>query len=181
MTGTLMDQPKIRLYALTTCDYCQSLKRMLTEFAPGFEMVEVDVLSRDERKKTIEELETERDVIFVIITDGDENTSREYTKEAVNKMIDTLTKEEGWKFLFLAANQDTIAAGGSIGISASNSMTYAATTAGAQNSWTAFSANTSYYRSVKNMAVNTVGTDSMDLGTLSSNIGFSDTQRNDSI
>lgn len=131
--------------------------------------------------KTIEELETERDVIFVIITDGDENTSREYTKEAVNKMIDTLTKEEGWKFLFLAANQDTIAAGGSIGISASNSMTYAATTAGAQNSWTAFSANTSYYRSVKNMAVNTVGTDSMDLGTLSSNIGFSDTQRNDSI
>ena len=51
-----MDQPKIRLYALTTCEYCQSLKRMLTEFAPGFDMVEVDVLSREERKKTVEEL-----------------------------------------------------------------------------------------------------------------------------
>ena len=54
--GVSMDQQKIRLYALTTCEYCKSLKRLLTELAPWFEAVEVDVLSRDERKQTIEEL-----------------------------------------------------------------------------------------------------------------------------
>ena len=51
-----MNQPKIRLYALTTCEYCQSLKRMLVQLALEHEVIEVDILSRDERKITIEEL-----------------------------------------------------------------------------------------------------------------------------
>jgi ferredoxin-thioredoxin reductase catalytic subunit/glutaredoxin len=51
-----MNQLKIRLYALTTCEYCQSLKRMLAELAPEYEVIEVDILSRDERKKIVEEL-----------------------------------------------------------------------------------------------------------------------------
>lgn len=51
-----MDQPKIRLYALTTCEYCQSIKRMLAELAPLHEVVEVDVLSREKRRQILEEL-----------------------------------------------------------------------------------------------------------------------------
>ncbi len=51
-----MNRKKIRLYALTTCDYCQSIKRMLAELAPPHEVVEVDVLSRQERKRMLEEL-----------------------------------------------------------------------------------------------------------------------------
>jgi ferredoxin-thioredoxin reductase catalytic subunit/glutaredoxin len=51
-----MNQLKIRLYALTTCEYCQSLKRMLAELASEYEVIEVDILSRDERKKCVEEL-----------------------------------------------------------------------------------------------------------------------------
>ena len=51
-----MNQPKIRLYALTTCEYCQSLKRMLIQLALEHEVIEVDILSRDERKTIIEEL-----------------------------------------------------------------------------------------------------------------------------
>ena len=51
-----MNQPKIRLYALTTCEYCQSLKRMFVQLSLEHEVIEVDILSRDERKITIEEL-----------------------------------------------------------------------------------------------------------------------------
>jgi ferredoxin-thioredoxin reductase catalytic subunit/glutaredoxin len=51
-----MNKPKIRLYALTTCDYCQALKRMLAEHAPEHEAIEVDVLSRAERKAILEDL-----------------------------------------------------------------------------------------------------------------------------
>ena len=56
MTGFSMNQPKIKLYALTTCEYCQSLKRMLTGFALEHEVIELDVLTWDERTKAIEEL-----------------------------------------------------------------------------------------------------------------------------
>ncbi len=51
-----MPQPKIRLYALTTCEYCQSIKRMLAEFAPPHEVVEVDVITREERRRYLEDL-----------------------------------------------------------------------------------------------------------------------------
>ncbi|MDO9263002.1 MAG: ferredoxin-thioredoxin reductase catalytic domain-containing protein [Desulfosalsimonadaceae bacterium] len=51
-----MNQPKIRLYALTTCEYCQSLKRMLVQLALEHEVIELDVLTWDERTKAIEEL-----------------------------------------------------------------------------------------------------------------------------
>jgi hypothetical protein len=43
--------------------------------------------------------------LFVITTDGMENTSREYTYEKVRCMIEK-KKEKGWEFLFLGANID---------------------------------------------------------------------------
>ena len=52
-----MDKPKtIRLYALTTCEYCQSIKKMLAEIAPPHEVIEVDVLSREERRAVLDQL-----------------------------------------------------------------------------------------------------------------------------
>lgn len=99
--------------------------------------------------KTINELQTDRDVIFVIITDGQENASREFKGEAIKKMIETLEKENGWKFIFLAANQDAITTGGSIGIKAQNSMSWATTEDGVGNTFYSMSANLKSYRSAK--------------------------------
>ena len=99
--------------------------------------------------KTINELQTDRDVIFVIITDGQENASREFKGEAIKKMIETLEKENSWKFIFLAANQDAITTGGSIGIKAQNSMSWATTEDGVGNTFYSMSANLSSYRSAK--------------------------------
>ena len=98
--------------------------------------------------KTIEELDTKRDVIAVIITDGFENASRTYRQEAINKIIDT-KKNEGWKFIFLAANQDAISAGGSLGISRDNSMTWGTDDISIKNTYMNFSQNISTYRSKK--------------------------------
>ena len=99
--------------------------------------------------KTIEELNTDRDVVFVIITDGEENSSKVYKREAIFKMIETLTKEKNWKFLFLAANQDAIRAGGSLGINASNSITYTANSASTDNVFKSFSGKVASYRGSK--------------------------------
>lgn len=110
--------------------------------------------------KTIEELKTDKDVVFVIITDGEENSSKVYKQEAIFKMIENCEKEERWKFLFLAANQDAIKAGRSIGIKGGNSITYAATTDGASKVFRSMSANTANYRSSKlvnmDMALNSL-------------------------
>ena len=99
--------------------------------------------------KTINELQTDRDVIFVIITDGYENASREFKGEAIKKMIETLETENKWKFVYLGANQDAIAMGGNIGIKAGSSMTWAATEGGVGNTFFAMSANLKSYRSAK--------------------------------
>ena len=131
--------------------------------------------------KTIEELKTDKDVVFVIITDGEENASKVYKNEAINKMITTLTKE-GWKFIFLAANQDAIAKGGAMGIHGSNSMTYAATTRGASRAFATISANTANYRNSKSVYlsqndVDTIGSAAMDM--LSMDISFTDAQKDE--
>lgn len=130
--------------------------------------------------KTIEELKTDRDVVFVIITDGEENQSRTYKREAINKMIESLTEEEGWKFLFLAANQDAIRTGSGLGIKASNSMTYSANDVGAINVFASVSANMSTYRSSKADLFSKSFTSDVTLDGIEKDLDFSDKQRKDS-
>lgn len=68
-------------------------------------------------------------VIVYIITDGEENASNEFNREQVQKMIKH-AEANGWKFIFLAANQDAFAAAASMGISAKYTGAFAATGAG---------------------------------------------------
>lgn len=62
-------------------------------------------------------------VIFVITTDGHENSSREFSYPKVKKMIED-KKEQGWEFLFLGANIDAGAEAEKIGIARNRSVTY---------------------------------------------------------
>ena len=62
-------------------------------------------------------------VMFVITTDGLENSSREFTYRRVKSMIES-EKEKGWEFLFLGANIDAAAEAEKIGISRNRSVKY---------------------------------------------------------
>lgn len=70
------------------------------------------------------------DVMFVIITDGMENASREYHAEQVKKMVDKMKRKHGWEFIFLGANIDAVAAASSVGISADHAANFQATSKG---------------------------------------------------
>ena len=48
--------PEITLYALTTCSYCQAIKKMLTDLNIDFTYHEADILFGDERKTLMKEL-----------------------------------------------------------------------------------------------------------------------------
>ncbi|MCK5316304.1 MAG: hypothetical protein KAJ55_00240 [Anaerolineales bacterium] len=57
-------------------------------------------------------------VVFVIVTDGMENSSQEYTKAQIKELVEKQQDKKGWKFIFLGANQDAFAEAGAMGISA---------------------------------------------------------------
>lgn len=67
--------------------------------------------------------------IVCIVTDGCENSSQRYTRLQVNDLI-TARKNAGWTFIFLAANQDAISVGATLGIGAGTCATFSATSEG---------------------------------------------------
>lgn len=78
-------------------------------------------------------------VLFVITTDGQENSSRHFNKAQIERMIKHQTKGHGWEFIFLGANMDAVEEAASIGISATNSITYDYTSRGVAGTYTAMS------------------------------------------
>ena len=63
-------------------------------------------------------------VLFVIITDGMENASREYRVEQVKKLIEERKEKNNWEFLFLGANIDAIGAAKDLGIDSSRAVRF---------------------------------------------------------
>ncbi len=55
-------------------------------------------------------------VVFVIVTDGEENSSHEFTKAQVKEMIERQQSEYQWQFTFLGANQDAFHEAQGLGI-----------------------------------------------------------------
>ncbi len=73
--------------------------------------------------KYIREEDVPEKTIFVIITDGMENASKRYSSDDVKKMV-SKQKEEGWEFLFLAANIDAVETAKQYGIDEDRSVRF---------------------------------------------------------
>ena len=75
-------------------------------------------------------------VIVVIITDGQENSSREYSKANVKKIIED-RQSAGWQFVFLGANIDAASEASSLGIKRENAVKYQNSSAGVRANYDA--------------------------------------------
>jgi glutaredoxin-like protein NrdH len=51
-----MEQPKVFLYALSTCGHCRNTKKLLNEHNIKYDFVDVDLLPREEMTKVVEEV-----------------------------------------------------------------------------------------------------------------------------
>ena len=83
--------------------------------------------------------------LFIITTDGQENSSTKYNYREVRKMIEA-AREKGWDFLFLGANIDAAAEAARIGISRERSANYHADAEGTQTLFEAVSDTVSSFR-----------------------------------
>ena len=91
-------------------------------------------------------------VIFVITTDGMENSSKEFTKSKVKEMIEHQQDVYSWTFMFLGANIDAVKEGTDLGIKSKFSKTYTASDIGTQSIYKAVCDTVSYCRSVEEKA-----------------------------
>jgi Mg-chelatase subunit ChlD len=83
-----------------------------------------DAIGRTAAGMDKETLGPGENVAFVILTDGLENASREYSREAVRKLLERVQKEKNWLVIYLGANQDAFAEGAARGVAAAQSMAF---------------------------------------------------------
>jgi uncharacterized protein YegL len=62
--------------------------------------------------------------ITVIMTDGEENSSREWTLQAIRELVKNKEAAGNWTFVFLGANLDAFAQGVNLGVPMANSVRY---------------------------------------------------------
>ena len=84
--------------------------------------------------------------IFLITTDGMENASQQYGSDKVKEMIRKREEENGWEFVFVAANIDAVNTAASIGIRRERAANYRQDSEGTEMMYCAMSEAVSSYR-----------------------------------
>ena len=83
------------------------------------------------QKHTADDYRAEK-VMFVIITDGEENSSREYSAKKIKAQIEQQKTTYRWEFIFLGANIDSVETAGELGITPDRAIDYIAASEGTE-------------------------------------------------
>ncbi len=75
-------------------------------------------------QKEMPEEERPEKTLFIITTDGMENSSRNYSYDKVKKMVEKKKKKNHWEFIFLGANIDAVTVAGKFGVAANRAVRY---------------------------------------------------------
>ena len=145
----IADVPELNLVPRNMTAMLDAIGRFITEIG--------------EHLAGIDESERPGTVICLIMTDGFENASKEWSWDAVKALITQQREEYDWTFVFLGANVDAIDVGARIGVPQSTSMTW--------NSHDAEAVSGAYSRTSAVIADRRSGMD----------VGFSDEDRREAI
>jgi hypothetical protein len=95
----------------------------------------------------ITEAERPSRVVMVLITDGQENASREFRKDQIEKMIKEKQEKSAWQFVFLSADLAAIGDALATGMRAASTLAHDKDSHGVGAAWAALSRSVSDYRS----------------------------------
>jgi len=99
------------------------------------------------RLKNLPEEERPARVLCIIITDGRENNSREYTDKVVKEMIEHQKTKFSWDFIFLAAGLNAFQEGRAFGMTADKCATYSKSAGGLDEANNAMGSYATAFRS----------------------------------
>jgi len=86
-------------------------------------------------------------VLVVVITDGHENASKEFTSEKVLEMVNHQRSAYSWEFIFMAADERAFADAPHLGVPVGNVMLFEANAGGVQRAYSVSSRCATSYRS----------------------------------
>ncbi len=86
-------------------------------------------------------------VVMVVVTDGQENSSREFRMGQITRMIREKQDLNGWQFVFLSADLAAIEDAMAVGFKQASTLAFDKTAKGTAAAWAAMSTGISGYRS----------------------------------
>jgi Uncharacterized protein encoded in toxicity protection region of plasmid R478, contains von Willebrand factor (vWF) domain len=107
------------------------------EYSVGGSTALLDAIGRtinkigNAQRHTADDYRAEK-VMFVIITDGEENSSREYSSDKIKTQIELQKSKYGWEFIFLGANIDAVETASHFGIASDRAQNYHADSEGVE-------------------------------------------------
>lgn len=129
---TIDNKPIEQVKDLTEDDYCPAGNTPLWD-AMGHSLTKLEASVTDDDL-----------VLVTIITDGYENSSREYDADSIKALVKRLS-EKDWAFAYIGANQDAVAVAKAIGID--NALNFSPDEEGTREMWKRESASRErYYR-----------------------------------
>jgi hypothetical protein len=98
-------------------------------------------------------------VIMIIITDGQENSSRGFRKDQIERMIKEKQEKFDWQFVFLSADLSAVRDALDIGVRPDTVMAFSKDARGTAEAWTSLSTTMSSYRAGRSECMSLVGVD----------------------
>ncbi len=111
-----------------------------------FDAVGRTINSVGNRLAATAEAERPDKILLVIMTDGFENSSREFNAAKISEMITHQRDVYRWEFMFIGANQDAVLSAQEIGIPAFAALTYAANEEGTRAAYSMMAKKVGKYR-----------------------------------
>ena len=123
-------------------------------FVPRASTPLLDAMGRginDLEKNIVDMSEEERPsrVVMVVITDGQENSSREFRKDQIEKMIKEKQEKSAWQFVFLSADLAAIGDALASGMHAASVLGHDKDRQGTSAAWASLSRRIADYRAGK--------------------------------
>lgn len=100
----------------------------------------------EERLKEIPKKERPSKVVLAVVTDGQENASREFRREQIVKMIKKHQDKDDWQFVFLSADLAAIKDAQGYGVKGKFSKHFQKDKTGISDAWLCLSENMKAYR-----------------------------------